>query len=303
MNILPRVRIAIDGIMPERALLRLKRAGICLYNIQKPQKNRILFTVKKKDCEKVFAIYPSVCYNNNGYTPYTAKKIGAFGLAKVSERLKNRVGLLLGILLFCTATLYADAFVFGVEFIGSEIYAREVYTALKEQGITPFARYPKGKEDLVCAKLLSLDRVEFCSVKKQGLRVQVEMRLTEFSKPIKQSGDMQAKHTGKLVSITALKGTPLKSVGEQVTIGEPLVGAYLQTDSGKREKVLAIARASIACVYETEVVATDSDEAFAIAYLSAEITETDSAVTKQVEQRANGYFVRIEYIANESFNI
>ena len=148
MNILPRVRIAIDGIMPERALLRLKRAGICLYNIQKPQKTRILFTVKKKDCEKVFAIYPSVCYNNNGYTPYTAKKIGALGLAKVSERLKNRVGLLLGVLFFCSATLYADAFVFGVEFIGSEIYAREVYTALKEQGITPFARYPKGKEHI-----------------------------------------------------------------------------------------------------------------------------------------------------------
>ena len=53
MNFLPRVRIAIDGIMPGRALLRFKRAGICLYNIQKPQKNRILFSVKKKDCEKV----------------------------------------------------------------------------------------------------------------------------------------------------------------------------------------------------------------------------------------------------------
>ena len=134
----------LTGLMPERALLRLRRAGIAVYQVKKVEKNQILFCVKRKDSEKVFAINPSVCYNNNGYTPYTAQKIKALGLAKVSERLKNRVGLLLGVLLFCTATLYADAFVLGVEFIGSEIYAREVYAVLIEQGITPFARYPKG---------------------------------------------------------------------------------------------------------------------------------------------------------------
>ena len=50
-----RERLAIEGIMPERALLRLKRAGIDVFDVKKPQKNQILLSVKAKDCEKVFA--------------------------------------------------------------------------------------------------------------------------------------------------------------------------------------------------------------------------------------------------------
>ena len=37
-----KVRFVIEGIMPERALLRLKRAGIAVYHVKKRQKNQIL---------------------------------------------------------------------------------------------------------------------------------------------------------------------------------------------------------------------------------------------------------------------
>ena len=47
-------RFLIEGVMPERALLRLKRAGISVFNVKKPQKNQILFSISKKDSEKVF---------------------------------------------------------------------------------------------------------------------------------------------------------------------------------------------------------------------------------------------------------
>ena len=72
-------RVLIEGLMPERALLRLRRANIDVYDLKKLQKNQILFTVKKKDIEKVFAIYPDVCYNVSVYTPYKAKRMGAEG--------------------------------------------------------------------------------------------------------------------------------------------------------------------------------------------------------------------------------
>ena len=42
-------RIQIEGIMPERALLRLKRVGIPLYDIQKTQNNGKKFS---KFCKK-----------------------------------------------------------------------------------------------------------------------------------------------------------------------------------------------------------------------------------------------------------
>ena len=62
-------RVLIEGMMPYRALNRLRREGICLKNVQKVQKNQILFTVDRKDIEKIFAIYPNVCYNSGRYTP------------------------------------------------------------------------------------------------------------------------------------------------------------------------------------------------------------------------------------------
>ena len=71
-----RQRLLIEGIMPERALLRLRREKIAVYNVKKRGKTQILLSVKRKDTQKVFAIYPNVCYNDNAYSPYSVKKLG-----------------------------------------------------------------------------------------------------------------------------------------------------------------------------------------------------------------------------------
>ena len=47
-------KIVIEGIMPERALSKLQREGICVYHAKKLKKNQILLSVKKKDTEKQF---------------------------------------------------------------------------------------------------------------------------------------------------------------------------------------------------------------------------------------------------------
>ena len=65
-----RERILLEGWMPERALLRLRRAEIPLFNVRKVAKNRILFCVKREDVEKIFAIYPNMCYNNSTTSAY-----------------------------------------------------------------------------------------------------------------------------------------------------------------------------------------------------------------------------------------
>ena len=58
-----RERILLEGNMPERALLRLRREKIALYHVRKTAKDRLLFSVNREDAEKIFAIYPKVCYN------------------------------------------------------------------------------------------------------------------------------------------------------------------------------------------------------------------------------------------------
>ena len=183
-----KVALEIEGLMPERALLRLKRAGIAVYNAKKVEKNKILLCVKKKDVEKVFAIYPKVCYNIENYTPYTARKVGAVGIGKLLETAKKRVGILLGIAVFCGGTLYADSYIFGIEFVGSSIYAREAYAIMEQGGIKPFAPYSHKNVDWICAQMLALDGVEFCSVKKSGLWARMEVRLGEFTKSVTERG-------------------------------------------------------------------------------------------------------------------
>jgi hypothetical protein len=295
-------RLEFEGIMPERALLRLRRAGVDVFSVQKPQKNRIVFSIKKKDIEKVFAIYPKVCYNRNGSYPYSVRDLGGTGLEKYLDFFKKRIGLLLGGLLFCTVTLWADQTVMGVEFVGSGVYQRETLAALESQGIKPFSVYKTGGEDLVCAKILALDGVEFCSVKKNGLRVRVEMRLGEYGTRKLQSGNLYAAHTGEVIAITALRGTPLKAKGDSVQAGEPLVGGWFTKGEGEQVCVEPIARASIACAYEAEIDADSQEKAFATAYLALALDENATVQKTQITQIETGFLVRIEYIAIESIN-
>lgn len=298
-----RERLFIEGVMPERALCKLKRAGIAVYNAKKTQKNRILLSVKKKDIEKVFAIYPKVCYNINGYSPYTVGRIGAEGMGKPLAFIKKRLWFLAGSFLFCACTLFADSFVFGVEIVGSSVYKREVYEQLEAHGIKPFKRYDGSETDSVCSKLLSLDSVEFCSVKKSGLFVRVEMRLDDT--PIRKftDGDMVAAHTGEVVAITALRGTPLKKKGDKVQAGETLVGGWFSPAEGEQVCVEPIARASIACVYEAEIEAESAESAFASAYLALSLSDCDTVTAKTVEERNGVFFLRIEYTAIEKINL
>ena len=296
-------RLEIEGIMPERALLRLRRAGIGVYNAKKVKKNKILLSVKKKDTEKVFAIYPNVCYNSNVYSPYTVKKCGSVGVGKTLTFLQRRVGVILGVLLFCILTLFANNFVFSVEFTGSEIYAREAYAVLEAGGIRPFARYSSEKEDWICSQLLALDGVEFCSVKKAGLRVRVEMRLSDFTTEQTQRGVMTAKHTGKIVAMTVLRGTALKQIGDDVRAGETLAGNWFTTEGGGQVRVETIARVRIACMYETGLSAASAEEAFAAAYLSLHLAEDGAVTEKTVEETGEGTFhVKISYTVTERMN-
>ena len=79
----------LEGQMPERALLRLRRAHISLFCIKKIEKNQILFRVNRKDSEKVFAIFRSVCYNSSVCSAYTIKSHGVVGVGKYVEWLKE----------------------------------------------------------------------------------------------------------------------------------------------------------------------------------------------------------------------
>ena len=286
--------------MPERALLKLKRASIPLYDIQKTSKTRLECSVRTGDLEKVFTIYPP---EKHGYSPFSITDLGAEGIAKTWEWLQRRVGVVLGMLLFCIGSLQAERFVFGVEIVGTSAYTREVYQTLDEHGIKPFQVYPAGREPSVSAALLSLPGVEFCTVQKTGLRVRVELHTYTLSPQGLAKGDMLVTRTGTVQKITVLRGTPAKQPGEKIRAGETLVYGWFITEGKGQVCVEPIARASIACVYESGIVASTQEEAFGTAYLQLALKENDYITKTQITKTDEGFFVRIEYTAIESINL
>lgn len=293
----PYEHISIEGAFPERALVRLRKAEISVYKAKKTQKNRLEMLVKRKDIEKVFAIFPNVCYNSGANTLYSVQKRGARGFAKVVDFIRTRWGFVVGALVFAGLSAYADSFVLGIDFSVSDAYAREARVALAEYGIKPFTRYKAGNEDVISAKLLRLGDMEFCSIKRVGHRVVVEMRLGNERIQTYVQGDMVAERSGEIVALTVLKGTPLKKVGDSVTAGERLAGAYFETET-ERIQTLCVARVTLACKYEAVVVAEDSESAFAKAYL-----ETSGVLTsREVSPCEGGYLVSLTYTHTQSIN-
>lgn len=293
----------VEGENPERALLRLKNAQIPVYNVKKTQKNRILFRVNAKESEKVFAIFPNVCYNIGEYTSYTIRKIGTVGPVKYVEKLHRRIGLFIGALLFCVLQLYTDTLVLGVKFVGSQTYAREALATLHANGIKPFACYDAEKTDVVCATLLRCSGVEYCSVQKRGYFVYVEMRTSPFARATRVQGDMRATRSGTLLSLTALSGTVLKNAGEKVERGEPLVGAYVCTQEGEQRKTDVVARAYIACEYEETLAAETEEQAFAMMYLQLQLSDSDQIQAYTIVKAEQGYCVKCTYTVVQTLNL
>jgi hypothetical protein len=193
--------------------------------------------------------------------------------------------------------------VFGVEIVGSKVYAREIYAALEESDICPFAKYSTAKQDEFCAKMLALDGVEFCSVQKAGLWARVEMRLGGFVERKTQTGKMQSKHTGEVVAITTLRGTPLKKIGDKVVAGETLVNDDVVVENGGQVRVEIIARVQIACIYEVLVCADSAESAFAAAYLEIGADGVELTEKSVIEKEENTYAVRLLYTATQTMNL
>ena len=174
-------RVLIEGIMPYRALNRLHREGIFVKKAKKIEKNQIICTVDAKDVEKIFAIYPKMCYNESRYTPYTVQLLPLFGWGKVWNSVKNRMGLFVGCGIFLLATAFSDKLVLRTELVGETGYRAQVEQILQSHGVKSYAVYPVDKTDRITADVLRLDGVSFCSVKKVGSTLVVEVRCSPFA--------------------------------------------------------------------------------------------------------------------------
>ncbi len=174
------VRLLIEGMMPYRALNRLRREGICLKNAKKCKKNQIVCVVDEKEVEKVFAIYPNMCYNDDRCITYRVCLLPPHGWRKWWILCKKRVGLWLGGLLFILLTAWSNGYVLKIDVIGDAGYEAAVTELLSKNGVSCFRHYDENRTDVMTAEILRLKGVSFCSIQKIGCTLVVEVRTSPF---------------------------------------------------------------------------------------------------------------------------
>ena len=162
----------------------------------------------------------------------------------------------------------ADKTVLKITVDAPAIYLAQVYDTLEENGVRKYTFYDKGKEENVCAKLLSLDGVSYCSVGKKGSVLTVTIKTNTFSTILPKQGFF-AEKSGEIVRLVTLSGTPLVAVGGRVEAGQRLVEDGIYAQEGERAFVPIVAYATIACEYVFEYACADEQTAFATAYLEA----------------------------------
>lgn len=298
------------GREPEKALQRLKKAGIELFDVKKTQKDALTFCVKGKQGQKVFAIYPKTWYNKAERGGYEVSSLGEKGVFVRLKKLEKRPGLIAGAAAFLLITAFCDNFVFAVRYSGDEALCDLAEKIVAAHGVKPFSKYSETGAEEIAAEILSLGGVSYANVKKRGTVVYVEARRSSFSDNNSViEGDMRAAHEGTLTELTVLRGEKACATGQKVNKGDLLVSSVLITGEGegeRRQSVTVVARAEIACVYECAVTAESDAQAAAIATFYLETREGESVYTVQsVQTKEAGegeYAVAIAYTATEIIN-
>lgn len=253
----------VEAIAPFRALDKLARRGVTVFDVQKISPTCLKFRAKSKESKKIFAIFRGSCY--------TVTKCGSVRLKRLADALARRPGIVAGVLLFCAFGFASNFFVLDIRVEGSGArYEERAVQILRENGLYAFAPFGEDKAAKAGAELLGLPGIVFAEVQKSGCVVTVTLEESEETPvPVRES-DLKASAGGEVESITVLRGTALVKAGDTVAEGQTLVGGFFETPEGERKDTFAVARASILHTYAGEFTSgEESEEALARAVSSA----------------------------------
>lgn len=228
----------VEALSVFRVVDKLAREGVEVCSFRILSKNSAVFTVNGKDTKKVFAILRGSCYN--------IKKVRPKGLSKAAEKLVRFAGLFAGILLFFLSVLSFEARVLDIRVVGSgAYYENEIIRILKENGVKKFSALPEDCAPIT-ARVLSLPRVSFCTVGKDGGIVTVTVEVTDdeatlFSEPLLSPAG------GVVEELVVVRGTPSVQIGDSVREGDEIVkNETLFGEDNAPSKVIVIARVVVA---------------------------------------------------------
>lgn len=280
----------------EGALAKLKKANIPVYNCRK-NNSLFLFYAHNNYAKKVFAIFAHPCYN---------VKVVKYGVEYSFFRLMlNRLGVLVGAALFLAAVFLSQSFVFKIKISGSGSFLEgEVKRIVYAHGVKEFGYYAGIDEPAVLAEIMALPGVTFCTVKKQGAILTVDVQAGESSSESSKRSALLSDVNGEVTKIVAVCGTAVVSVGDRVGPGDCLIAAYTMNGEEKTD-CLAVGYAYLACAASVDYFAAEhTEEHEALAMKAAdlyadEITERSLSV----KQNADGFIYTVNFTYNRILSI
>ena len=234
-----------------------------------------------------------MCYNSTCGSVYTFTRVGALNARERNIFKYRLLGIALGIGCFLVAVLGSNKLIFKLEVTGSKIYKREAISILNENGMGIFSAYQKGKEEQIVAQILCLDGVEFCSVKKHGNTVRVEIQQSPLPQIQREEGDLIAPRNCRIESVVALCGTMLKKQTEELREGESIVGGFFISSDGITKKPThVVAKAKLSCI--EQISAKTEESAVAQAILFVQSLGGEIKVIR-VEEKESGVVATVEF--------
>ena len=212
------------------------RCGTDVYKVETPVYSRLLnelsrvakfknveqkqgfltFEAPKKERGEIIALLDNLCYTHN--------IVCTKGVLNRLSALLKRTGIVVGI--FCAVGIFClyPHFVFTVEYNGID---QNVLDVLSQYGVQQGAFLWHFDEDAIEKSLMSLEGISFASVERVGTRVCVrvehELAPDGYTSTL---GTRVATKDGVVTRVIVYSGTAEVQVGDEVKVGQTLIGDY-----------------------------------------------------------------------------
>ena len=295
MNDLTKISIVSTA---EAALRKLKKAGIAVYGCKKEGAN-LIFSVKDKDAQKVFAIFDKPCYN------VTVKKAGR--IRRLLNLLSLRAGLVAGAAMFVAICFLANSYVLKIEVSGSGSYLEpEIRRIVEDEGAGTFKRFSSFNVSTATGRILALPQVTFCNIEKRGSVLIVDVQTDGEHYGVTDLKPLVADREGIVRNVVAVCGTATVSAGDKVSKSDILIDTY--TLSGEETiNCLAVGYAELECSGKTEFFAPEENDGNLKDALSSVLLETDDILSRKhtVKPTEGGviYVIEYSYLHKVSINL
>ncbi len=266
----------------------LNNNGVKVYNIRDGEGGYAYFSTTNQDEKKVFAIIKELWYNEK-----VVEKTARYGFLFPLYSLFSNVGLFIGLIAFIIFSYLSSFLVLDFKVTGSgKEYGREIIAYLNANGVKKYKSL-RGVDlqSLKNGALISSPNLSFIEIKKEGLKLVIELQLLESKeiKPVSPVYELLSSYSGKVVSVKAYRGTPLVRVGDVVKKGDLLIGGYYLFGE---EKISCPVIASVILLTKNKFTyysAVDSDEQNALIFAEQELGEEYEEFNVEKTKNKNGY--------------